>query len=939
MKTMMLSVSAAVALGKIAAAYAIDVSDWDALKTGVATDGVAEITVGTDIAASSNLDTSKTSGSGTPVSRDLIVSGASSSSAPTVSGGGNNMYLRVGDGATLTLKDIAFSDFRHYQATDRNSVLASHQGGNLVLDNARLSGISNDDAQPMWGAVVSLSDKSQASIVNSVFENNNQKTSNEGVDAATGGVIHLQGQTSRHDLSKSNVLSGSTFSGNSLTATKTSAFGGAAYLEGWVGTMENNSFVGNAAKTESNAKDAFGGAISVGGANVGRGAATIESIVGGSFKNNTAASEKGKSYGGAIYVSADGVINGISGVEFSGNAADFGGAIYNAGNIVRMADSTFDATDDVENASGGTIGTISGIQMKGTLTNGGTIDVIDGINGIAGLVNGGVIGQIDGTNVVGNLQNTGTGSITVNSGDFSVTGTFFNDANASIANNGAIGVSGDAVNNGSITGNSIKFGGGSLTNNGSLVGVAAGSVIANLTNTKEIGVISDTEISGAFVNAESATVENRFGGASAVVENSGVLNFNAADFTGTLNNYRRFNLTGENTLTGAFVNSGETTVAAGARASFSGGIENSRNIVNNGVLIVEGGNSFNGGTITGGIRFDGDASLENDGTIDGIEDSRFANSRGAALLNNGKIDRLSNVTVDGLFENASGAVFVENNLTATRTINDASLDFSGVAYTGTLLNRSRLSTTGDNTVAGGALKNAGLLSVGAGSLTLAGGLENTSVILNSGVLTAAGTSVNSGFISGDIVVGDGSVSDFVNNGYIMGKTTISANAEMTNSLDTLNDVDIAAGGMADVEDKTVTVGALRLNGTLNIGVASIAAGSSVYAGGGQSRRQRRRGNRDGFRFEDIDRRRHAEKRRKNGRTENRRREQCFRRVRQYSVEQPLYDRCGRRGRDDRCRRLGVDFAVGGWDFSAGYDFSVREDYRSHAGKLKARCDF
>lgn len=488
MKTMMLSVSAAVALGRIAAAYAIDVSDWDALKTGVATDGVAEITVGTDIAASSNLDTSKTSGSGTPVSRDLIVSGASSSSAPTVSGGGNNMYLRVGDGATLTLKDIAFSDFRHYQATDRNSVLASHQGGNLVLDNARLSGISNDDAQPMWGAVVSLSDKSQASIVNSVFENNNQKTSNEGVDAATGGVIHLQGQTSRHDLSKLNVLSGSTFSGN----------------------------------------------------------------------------------------------------------------------------------------------------------------------------------------------------------------------------------------------------------------------------------------------------------------------------------------------------------------------------------------SFNGGTITGGIRFDGDASLENDGTIDGIEDSRFANSRGAALLNNGKIDRLSNVTVDGLFENASGAVFVENNLTATRTINDASLDFSGVAYTGTLLNRSRLSTTGDNTVAGGALKNAGLLSVGAGSLTLAGGLENTSVILNSGVLTAAGTSVNSGFISGD-----GSVSDFVNNGYIMGKTTISANAEMTSSLDTLNDVDIAAGGvlnvaddgilrhditgagemivsrnlymgagslsatgvftvarggMADVEDKTVTVGALRLNGTLNIDVASIAAG-------------------------------------------------------------------------------------------------------------------
>lgn len=37
--------------------------------------------------------------------------------------------------------------------------------------------------------------------------------------------------------------------------------------------------------------------------------------------------------------------------------------------------------------------------------------------------------------------------------------------------------------------------------------------------------------------------------------------------------------------------------------------------------------------------------------------------------------------------------------------------------------------------------------------------------------------------------------------------------------------------------------------------------------------------------------------------------------------------------------VGVDFTVGGWDFSAGYDFSVREDYRSHAGKLKVRRDF
>lgn len=235
-------------------------------------------------------------------------------------------------------------------------------------------------------------------------------------------------------------------------------------------------------------------------------------------------------------------------------------------------------------------------------------------------------------------------------------------------------------------------------------------------------------------------------------------------------NRKSFVLSGENTLTGALENIGTTHIVTGARLSVSDGINNILDIVNDGVLEITGGNSFNGGTITGGVKFGGTASLENSGTIDSIEDSEFTGSRQAALVNSGKIERLSNVVVNGLFENTLGSVFVENNLSATRTINDASLSFNGVTYTGIMQKRSRLNTSGDNVVSGGVLKNTGLINVDGGSLTLKDGLDNASVILNSGVLTIAGTSSNSGFISGDITVGDGSDSTFSNNGYVMGKT-------------------------------------------------------------------------------------------------------------------------------------------------------------------------
>lgn len=782
-------------------AFAVEVSGWNDFKTNVGDNSVTDIAVGGDFSADSALDTSKTSGSGTPVRRNLTISGTAAG-VPMISGNGNGMYLRSGDGHTLTLKDIAFSDFKHFKTTDRNSFLASHQNGNLVLDNVRLSNISNDDAMPMWGAVIGLSDKSQATISNSVFENHVQRTSNTGADSATGGVLHLQGKTASYDVSKLNSVSNTVFNKNSITATLIDAYGGVAYIEGWVGTLENNVFFGNTVKTEADAKQAFGGAIAVGGANTGRGTATIENIIGGSFENNAAVAGTGASYGGAIYVSADGLINNISGVTFTGNTADFGGAIYNAGRIENIADSSFDATDDIENGATGVIGAMSRIQMKGKLVNNGTI------------------GLISGANIAGRLEN-----------------------------------------------------------NGALTGIDSGSVIADLVNTKTIGTISDTEIVNAFVNSDtaSATVKNKFGGASAVTDNSGVLNFDGADYTGALINRKSFVLSGENTMTGALENIGTARVVSGARLSVSDGIINILDIVNDGVLEITGGNSFNGGTITGGVKFSGTASLENNGTIDSIEDSEFTGGRQAALVNSGKIERLSNVVINGLFENTLGSVFVENSLSATRTINNASLSFDGVTYTGIMQNRSRLNTSGDNVVSGGVLKNTGLINVDGGSLTLKDGVDNASVILNSGVLTIAGTSSNRGFISGDITVGDGSDSTFSNNGYVMGKTVISANATVESSLDTLNDIEISAGGvlnitddsilrhnitgdgetvvghnlligqgslsatgvltvnggaMIDLEDRVVTVGTLNLKGVLNIDVTSIAANSSAYAGGG-----------------------------------------------------------------------------------------------------------
>ena len=714
MQKVLFAISLSIVLSQISNAQAVNVSSWNDFVTDVKDNSITQITVDGDFTADTELDTSKNSGT---INRSLTISG-SATNVPTINGNEKNMYLRAGDGNTITLENISFTKFKHYPSTEKNSVFAAHRDGKFVLNNVTLSEISNKDNMPMWGAVFSVSDHSSASISNSKFVGNAQRTTSSDKDGATSGVLNVQGKITSFEQSQLNELSNSSFENNSITATNTNAYGGAIFMEGLADKMTDNQFIGNMAKTETNNHNAYGGALAVGGVYTTRDTATINEISGGKFVDNSAQAETGQSFGGAIYVSSTGLIKNISGVEFTNNTAQFGGAIYNAGIIENLESSNFTTNNDsIVNAANATIGKISGLTSKSTLTNAGTIN------------------EIDGTNTLKDLVNIGTGAMTISS-------------------------------------------------------------------------------------------------------------------------------------TGA--------------VTLSDGFTNESNIYNNGSLFITNGTAYNSGNITGTMTFSQadstvDTTLENTGTIDNIESSVFSGGRTAALSNSGTINSLSNVEIKGLFENVSGNVSVKNNLTADRTINNSVMNFDGVTYSGNIYNYSRLNTSDTNTISGGTMYNNGQLNIDSGSLIINDGLNNKSVILNNGTLVVSGNSSNSGYIAGDITIGNGTASTFTKTtGHILGKTNIVSQATVKSSLDALNDVDIASGGvlevtddsilkhnitgdgellianklyfgqgslsqtgtfsitnsgMIDVEDRNLNVGTFNLNGQMNIDISSISANISDYTGG------------------------------------------------------------------------------------------------------------
>ena len=414
---------------------------------------------------------------------------------------------------------------------------------------------------------------------------------------------------------------------------------------------------------------------------------------------------------------------------------------------------------------------------------------------------------------------------------------------------GALYVSkGGIVNNISgltFNGNSADHGG-AIYNEGK-IGRLVDSDFVSATDTLEnastgvievLGGAGGTTIAGAFINAGKAVLSDKLrvdGG----LANSGTLVLSGAAYTGNVENSGIIEIDagGNNSISGSLQNSGTADWSGGINLAVGGGL------INTGVLKIDA------------VNYRGNIDNQNSFTVSGI------NSVDGNITNSGRADFNSGAEVD-----VSGI-----------TTNRGTMNFNGVQFGGNINNAHILSVHDSNAVDGQLTNNGVLLVLQNADFDVSQGVINNRTIYNLETLKLADGSQNNGSISGDVQVGNGTAATtFVNNGFIGGNAAIKANALMQSGLGTVGNIDIASGGVLEINqdgfltqnisgagevrlqnalhfgggslsnngiltvadsgklylaDRNLNVGTLNLDGTLALSIGQIAAGSSNFTGG------------------------------------------------------------------------------------------------------------
>ena len=427
----------------------------------------------------------------------------------TISGGNGGKIFFKFNKASGKIENVTFKDFK---SLENSGGFFISSGSEIALDKVTFNNISNPldgGHETSWGGALNVDANSQnIKISNSNFIDNIQHTTTDDNGGSLGGALHIQGKMSNNDYSRLEYLKDSKFDGNQMNAHNSNAYGGAIFLEGQIGTFSGNELDKNQATASADGKNAYGGALAVGGANENRGTAQISAFEDNTFNNNLAESGKGgTAQGGAVYVAnsgktsfknstfknnkaaaEDGTAKGgaisnsyaeddtvsMSGLTMDSNVAEGavaqGGAIYNDGVISDMS-----GDDDHEFV-------ISNNKATGTVAN--VLGAYVGEGG--GVYNSGTIKQISKVSFSSNEASESGGAI-------------FNDRNAKI----------NSISNSTFSGNTAVKGG-AIYNSGT---------ISNLTDSKfETATDTIENVAGATIE----TVKNVTAAAS--VNNAGTIN-------------------------------------------------------------------------------------------------------------------------------------------------------------------------------------------------------------------------------------------------------------------------------------------------------------------------------------------------------------------------------------------------------------------------------
>ncbi|WDA40192.1 autotransporter-associated beta strand repeat-containing protein [Erythrobacter sp. BLCC-B19] len=462
---------------------------------------------------------------------------------------------------------------------------------------------------------------------------------------------------------------------------------------------------------------------------------------------------------------------------------------------------------------GGTGGTVT-IAADTTVAPGGLAFLVDGYT-------------ITGGNAASRLELTGATGVDTASNVGATISAIISGA-GSLTKTGAGTLTLSGVN--TYTGNTTVMGG-TLVNSGTLA-----SAVTNMADFTSTGTLLATFINSAGATAElagNAAQINNFGTltvtgdltGSAGLSNAagGLVTVNAGaavNVTGLVSNNstlaNAFTINGSLSTTSQFDNNGTSQVLIGATGSLSTGtgLNNAGTLVNNGTI---NGTVRNGGTLT------------STGTLSGIllnQAGAVANLAGSTsqIGNSGTMTVTGNLMVGGPLDNTpSGLVTINAGATANVTGNVSNQGTAANAFT---INGA-LSTTGQFInqfggnlfIAAGGTLSAGVNIINGGGATLVNEGTIASTMLSAGSFRSTGT-----LQSGLELIAISASAEL--SGTVLGTITNPGTINLTGTL--LGNASLVQGGFGvfNLNGFNTGLGSISGSGTINLGAASLTAGSN-----------------------------------------------------------------------------------------------------------------
>ena len=451
------------------------------------------------------------------------------------------------------------------------------------------------------------------------------------------------------------------------------------------------------------------------------------------------------------------------------------------------------------------------VKIDGSVSNesGGTLNVAASV--------------ADGTLTIGQSVTNASGEINIDGNTIEVTG-----ALVSSGGNININATGDDNNNGLIVG-SIDADAGAINLNNLAGGVTVNGVIdiqsgatlniakatSNVTAAGSISIDGDVTVGAASDN-----------GGDIVIAASGVEDFTLkSNYVATDGeNQAALNIGGNINVTAA--GSHNVTLAAGTMS-----VGDSVNVSGAGNTLVLGDEFGNHLSVTNSVTVDNGGTLElvagtNEigGGLSINNNSKFVMHTGSVVAG-GAIDINGGLYFDGNAVNDRVGLIADEAATELELVSDTSIDISGVLD---LVSGKTLTLTANNggvVTVGGAIENAGALSISGGVVTV-GGIRNVTggtvgVAANAGDVT----------VNGNVANGGDSISIVSENGSVNITGGISNNVASSAEVE----VDIAAAGTVDVGGSVdVAAGVVAIGGNDDKAAESVIVGGDVSVIGGRA---------------------------------------------------------------------------------------------------------